>query len=69
MAKRKYTRMGETPIAFECTKTKCKWQGTADQKASKRINEYSTESICPECGHNEFYGLLELKPQTTNHKP
>lgn len=60
MAKRKYSRMGETPVAYECTKTKCKWQGTGDQKASKRFNAFTIEHICPVCGNNEFYGLLEL---------
>lgn len=56
--KRKYARMGETSVRYECTKRKCKWQGTDDEKSRKRLNEYQEEHICPKCGNNEFYGLL-----------
>ena len=38
---------------------KCKWQGKDEEKAKKRIDEYMTEDICPKCGKNEFYGLLQ----------
>lgn len=58
MAKRKYARMGEKVVKYECTKRKCKWQGTDDEKARKRLNEYQEEHICPKCGNNEFYGLV-----------
>lgn len=60
MTKRKYTIMGETPIAYECTKRKCKWQGTPEQKQIKRIDNSTSEFVCPECENNEFYGLLKL---------
>lgn len=59
MAKRKYTKWGEEAKRYECTKKKCKWQGTDDEKGRKRINEYQTDYVCPKCGNNEFYGLLE----------
>lgn len=60
MAKRKYCRMGEKAVAYECTKQKCKWQGTDEEKGRKRINEYRTEHVCPKCGNAEFYGLLHF---------
>lgn len=58
-AKRKYARMGEKSVRNECTNRKCKWQGKDEEKAKKRIDEYVTEDICPKCGKNEFYGLLQ----------
>ena len=58
MAKRKYTRMGENAVAYECTKQKCKWQGIDEDKVRKRINEYQEEHVCPNCGNSEFFGLL-----------
>ena len=63
MAKRKFTKHGEDPKAYQCTKQKCKWEGTDEQKESKRINMYQEEMICPKCGNNEFYGLLEIPTQ------
>ena len=50
-AKRKYARMGEKSVKNECTNKKCKWQGTDEEKAKKRIDEYKklTTSI-----RNEF---------------
>ncbi len=51
--------MGETPVKHECTNRKCKWQGKDEGKATKRISENISELICPKCGNNEFYGLLE----------
>lgn len=58
MAKRKYTKMGETPSAYECTKKACKWQGTDDEKSRKEIEKGCLEYVCPKCGNNEFYGLI-----------
>lgn len=58
--KRKYTRSGEEPKAFECTNRKCKWQGTdADKALTKRSGEVGTVLTCPDCHNDEFYGLLE----------
>jgi hypothetical protein len=60
--KRKYTRIGEIAESYECTKRKCKWQGTDEQKNQKRTDpEYMIfELVCPKCGNNEFYGLTPL---------
>lgn len=58
MARRKYTRMGEVPAAFECTNAKCKWEGDEDGKDLKPINEHQKAHVCPNCGNDEFYGLL-----------
>lgn len=63
MAKRKYTRSGETPKAYKCTNRKCGWEGTGDQRAKKPKGEW-LHSVCPECSNDEFYGLLE-KPLTS----
>lgn len=52
----KYVKVGEDPVAYECTKRKCKWQGTDAQKGRKSVGSW-TEHVCPECGNNEFYGL------------
>lgn len=58
MAKRKYTRFGETAVAYECCNRKCKWQGFHEEKVNKyRDNGYS-DLVCPKCGKEEFYGLL-----------
>ena len=63
MAKRKYTRMGEKPKGYECTKRSCKWQGLDSDKAFKKRDEDITDHVCPKCGNDEFYGLLEYKKQ------
>lgn len=61
MAKRKYAKMSD-PMPdnpkYECTKRKCKWQGTYKEKADKEIEPGHSEKICPNCGNNEFYTLL-----------
>ena len=63
MAKRKYTKSGEEPKAYECTTKKCKWKGTDEEKLKKRTSKwgsrYEQEYVCPICGNNTFYGLLE----------
>jgi len=59
MAKRKYVISGETPVAYECTKRKCKWQGTDEEKSSRLVSSIEREYVCPKCGNPEFYGLLE----------
>ena len=61
MAKRKYARMGEKVEGYQCTNNKCKWQGLSTDKIDMPINSYSSESVCPKCGNNEFYGLLHFK--------
>lgn len=53
----KYVKQGETPEIYECTKRKCKWQGTYEEKAERKIEEGYFEKICPNCGNAEFYGL------------
>lgn len=59
MAKRKYTKSGEKANRYECCKRKCKWQGTDEEKSEKYIREKGwIELVCPKCGNNEFYGLL-----------
>lgn len=58
-AKRKYARNFEKVTRYECTRRKCKWQGTEKEKAEKRIDEFMTELVCPKCGNNEFFGLLD----------
>ena len=57
-AKRKYTRFGEKSTKHECTNKKCKWQGTDSDKESKELEPGYCELVCPHCGNNEFYGLL-----------
>ena len=60
MAKRKYARMGEKIVRYECTKQKCKWQGTDEEKVTLRNQKSGwNEHCCPKCGNNEFYGLLQ----------
>lgn len=51
--------MGETPIKYQCTKSKCKWIGTDEQKAHKIVSSIEHELCCPECLNVEFYGLRE----------
>lgn len=55
MAKRKYTRMGETPSKYKCTK--CLWEGTSEEKNHKLEDGYLIH-ICPKCSNEEFYGLI-----------
>jgi len=57
--KRKYARHSDTNSEkYECTKRKCKWQGTYEEKAEKKIEEGYYEKTCPKCGNNEFYNLI-----------
>lgn len=56
--KRKYTKHGEKPISYECTKKKCRWQGTDKEKDTIKNSDGWSELVCPNCGNNEFYGLL-----------
>lgn len=61
MAKRKYARYGEKPIAYQCTNRKCKWEGKDEEKNSVELEDKfwaSSELVCPKCGNNEFYGLI-----------
>lgn len=55
----KYTTYGETPVKFECSKKKCKWQGTIEEQATRKTSNISKEYVCPNCGNNEFYGLIQ----------
>lgn len=58
--KRKYARFNEDSNRYECTKRKCKWQGTDEEKNRIKTDpKYKIyELVCPKCGNNEFYGLL-----------
>jgi hypothetical protein len=56
----KYTTFGETPVKYQCTKQKCKWQGTLqEQEISKNNDSIGSSYVCPNCGNAEFYGLRE----------
>lgn len=68
MAKRKYARMGEEAVAYECTKRKCKWQGTDEEKEVLPTDDVWSEHVCPKCGNNEFFALLELPKTDENGK-
>lgn len=57
MAKRKYTRSGETPSSYQCTKKQCKWQGKGEEKSKKEKDGWVVD-ICPKCGNDEFFGLI-----------
>lgn len=60
MAKRKFTKNGEKPSKYRCTK--CKWEGKRDEKFIAEIEGKDFyELICPKCGNNEFYGLLPVE--------
>ena len=61
MAKRKYTKFREEPVAYECTNRKCKWQGLDEEKERKRVSNIVTKFVCPDCGKDEFYGLVEYE--------
>lgn len=61
MARRKYTRFGEKSQGDECTNKNCKWQGLDKDKARRKIDDSMDEHVCPRCGNNEFYGLLEFQ--------
>jgi hypothetical protein len=56
--KRKYARLGENSKKQECTNTKCKWQGTAEETAKKSTGDGWLQDVCPNCGNNDFYKLL-----------
>lgn len=60
MGKRKYTRFGEKSVAFSCTNVKCKWEGLDEEKEFRKEADGWNTHICPDCGNEEFYGLLEL---------
>ena len=59
MGKRKFTKMHEDPKGYECCKRNCKWQGQDKGKIHKKISKVHYELICPKCGNNEFYGLID----------
>lgn len=44
---------------YECSKKKCKWRGTMDEKNEKQIEPGYFEKACPNCGNNEFFGLIK----------
>ena len=57
--KRKYARFGEKAVRYECTKQKCKWQGTDKEKDTIPVSSIESYLGCPKCGNEVFYGLLE----------
>ena len=61
MTKRKFTKNGEKPVRYQCTNKECKWEGKDEEKLEKRmiIHDNDLHLVCPECGRNEFFGLLE----------
>ena len=59
MPRRKYTRGKEEPKGWECCNRKCKWQGQDEEKGERKIDSSHTILICPQCGKDDFYGLLE----------
>ncbi len=63
MSKRKYTRFGEEPQAYQCTNAKCKWVGTDKEKIEVENKDGWTELGCGNCGKTEFFGLL-VNPNT-----
>lgn len=48
-------------IKYQCSKRKCKWIGTDEDKAKVQIDDYlpveCEEFRCPKCGNNEFYKM------------
>lgn len=62
--KRKFTKWGEKPVAYQCTKQKCKWEGTMEQKVLKKDEDgWGSHYSCPNCGNIEFRGLLDIPTQ------
>lgn len=60
MAKRKFTKKGETPTKYQCCNRKCKWEGTLEEQKQVKSEDDDSYSnyVCPNCGKDEFYGLL-----------
>lgn len=59
MAKRKYTKFGESPKGYKCTRSKCGWEGTLEQQVHiKNEKDGCTYLSCPDCEGNTFRGLL-----------
>jgi hypothetical protein len=62
MARRKYARMNEPVQGYECCNKKCKWQGNDEDKSLTHPDgDGFQKHVCPKCGNDEFYGLLEFK--------
>ncbi|KVV14834.1 hypothetical protein [Flavobacterium sp. TAB 87] len=60
MSKMRFVRYGEKPTAYQCTKKTCKWEGPFDQQVKvRKRRSCDSEYVCPKCGHNEFYGIVE----------
>jgi predicted RNA-binding Zn-ribbon protein involved in translation (DUF1610 family) len=56
---RKYAKSGEKSNRYECTKRKCKWTGTMEEKVWKKVDDVMDELTCPNCGNSGFYMLSE----------
>ena len=57
--KRKYARMSDVRSKnYECTKRKCKWQGTIEQQSIVEVEPGHSKYVCPKCGNSEFYNLI-----------
>ena len=62
--KRKFTKWGEKPKAYQCTKQKCKWEGTLEQQELKKNKDgWGSHYCCPNCRNIEFRGLLDVPIQ------
>lgn len=68
MSNRKYVNTNETPQAYECTKEKCSWQGEHQEKHKRYSSDGWATSVCPNCGNDEFYGLVEKPKKPANTK-
>lgn len=61
--------MNDQAKGYECSNKKCKWTGTDEQKAKRKLDAITSELVCPECGNNSFYGLLELPTKINKQEP
>lgn len=64
MANKKYATFSDPKTenpTYECVKRKCKWQGKENEKEKVRTDPVYLmfKIVCPKCGHDEFYTLLE----------
>jgi hypothetical protein len=62
MGKRKFVKNGEKPVAYQCCRRTCKWEGLFSEKLiiPKPNDAIMSIYVCPKCGHDTFYGLVEV---------
>ena len=51
--------MREESTVHECTNRKCKWRGTNEEKLKKPADAIRTDLVCPDCGNDNFFRLLD----------